>query len=119
VFPAQLSTYQVTEAGDLGNDRTGESGLRKRITRRVVSAASSFFHLQGYGVGIELKGLVSVDMLRRLSARIRAQVLQEPEVQSVTVSLAQVTESPTVVACSISAVTGEGVVQAVVPVRLP
>lgn len=117
-FPPALGTYQVTAAGDLGTDRTGEAGLRKRIVRRVTSAASSFFHLSGYGVGIEIKGLISFDMLRRLSTRIRAQVLREPEVQTVTCSLRQ-TSDPSVVACTIEAQTSAGLVQSVVPIRLP
>lgn len=119
VVPPRLGTYQVTDTGDLGTDKTGEAGLRKRIVRRVLSAAASFFHLPGYGVGVELKRTITVDMLRRLSSRIRAQVLQEPEVQAVTVSLSQVPGSPQVVSCAISATTSAGQVQVVVPIELP
>ncbi len=119
VFPAQLGTYQVTETGDLGTDKSGEGGLRKRIVRRVLAAAGSYFHLAGYGVGVQLDALVSVDSLRRLSARIRAQVLQEPEVQSVKCSLSQVEGAPSVIRCTIEAQTDRGLVQAVVPIQLP
>lgn len=119
VVPPKLGTYQVTDTGDLGTDKSGEASLRKRIVRRALSAAGSFFHLQGYGVGIELKRTITADMLRRLSARIRAQVLQEPEVQTVTVFLAQVPGASDVVSCRIDAVTSAGRVQAVVPLELP
>lgn len=119
VFPPRLGTYQVTDAGDVGIDKSGEAGLRKRITRRVLSAASSYFHLPGYGVGIDLKRGITVDMLRRLSARIRAQVLQEPEVSEVKCSLLQDPADPSVVRCTIDASTGAGGLQVVVPIRLP
>jgi hypothetical protein len=119
VFPAQLGTYQVTAAGDLGTDKTGEAGLRKRIVRRVFAASGSFFHLLGYGAGVQVKGLLTVDMLRRLSARIRPQVLQEPEVQTCTCRLSQTPQDPSVVSCVIDAVTSAGAVQTVVPIRLP
>lgn len=119
VFPPQLGTYQVTDAGDVGTDKSGEASLRKRITRRVLSTASSFFHLQGYGVGVQLKQTITVDMLRRLASRIQAQVLREPEVQEVKAVLAQDPAAPSVIRCTISARTGAGNVQAVVPIRLP
>lgn len=119
VVPPLLGTYQVTDTGDLGTDKSGEASLRKRIVRRVLSATGSFFHLLGYGVGLELKRTITVDMLRRLRERIRAQVLQEPEVQSCTVELTQVPGAPQVVACRVNAQTGAGSVQAVVPIQLP
>lgn len=119
VFPPQLGTYQVTSAGDFATDRSGEAGLRKRIVRRVLAAAGSYFHLQGYGVGIEFKGLLTVDQLRRLSARIRAQVLQEPEAQKCASSLVQSPADPSVVSCTIEVTTNAGLVQAVVPIQLP
>lgn len=121
VLSGALGTYQVTAAGDLGTDKSGEASLRKRIVRRVLSAAGSYFHLLGYGVGVQIKGLISVDQLRRLSARIRAQVLQEPELsgQSVTCSLTQSPADPSVVSCVINAQTSAGLVQTVVPIRLP
>lgn len=121
VFPPQLGTYQVTDAGDVGVDKSGEASLRKRITRRVLAAANSYFHLQGYGSGVtqKLKRTISVDMLRRLSASIRAQVLREPEVQEVRCSLSQDPAAPSVIRCAIDAMTGAGSVQAVVPIQLP
>ena len=119
VFPPQLGTYQITDAGDLGVDRSGESSLRKRIIRRVLSAAGSFFHLQGYGAGVAIKGLITNDMLRRLATRIKAQVLQEPEVVACVVLLAQSPAAPEVVSCTIKAQTQRGEVQAVVSVPLP
>lgn len=119
VFPPQLGTYQVTDAGDLGTDKTGEAGLRKRIMRRVMSAAGSFFHLVGYGVGIQEKKLITVDFLRRLAARIKAQVLQEPEVQEVQCTVGQTRGARDVLTCKISAQTARGSVESVVPIRLP
>lgn len=119
MFPPRLGTYQITSAGDLGTDKTGEAGLRKRIVRRVLAASGSFFHLLGYGVGIDFKGKLSVDLLRRLSARINAQVQQEPEVQKCRSSLTQSPEAPSVVSCAIEATTNAGLVQAVVPIQLP
>lgn len=107
-FPPKLGTYQVTDTGDFGLDKSGVSGLRKRILRRVSSALGEFFHLPGYGVAVGIKKLLTLDAMQRLQARVTAQVLREPEVTEAQVSVIRVTGFPGVVSISVRAKTGDG-----------
>jgi hypothetical protein len=107
-FPPRLGTYQVTETGDLGLDKSSASGLRKRILRRITTATGEFFHLPDYGVAPGLKKLVTLDSLQRLQARITAQVLREPEVAQVQVSVVRVPGFPEVVSVNVRAKTQDG-----------
>lgn len=118
-LPPQLGTYQITDTGDLGLDKSGESSLRKRIFRRVTTAAGAFFHLPGYGVDLKLKGLLTADAAQRLQARVKAQVLQEPEVAECTVQIQQPSGLP-MLSVSIGAVTAGGEsIGLTVPISLP
>jgi hypothetical protein len=87
-LPPLLGTYQLTDTGDFGLDKSLEASLRKRVLRRVTTAAGGFFHLPDYGAGQKIKGLLTVDAVDRLRARIRAQILQEPDVLEAVVVLA-------------------------------
>ncbi len=107
-FPPKLGTYQVTDTGDLGLDKSGVSGLRKRILRRVSTALGEFFHMPGYGVALGIKKLLTLDQMQRLQARVTAQVLKEPEVASVQVSVIRVPGFPEVVSINVRAKTGDG-----------
>lgn len=118
--PPELGAYQVDDKGDFGLDLDSESSLRKRIFRRVSTAAGGFFHLPGYGAAAKLKGNLTVDALERIASRVKAQVLQEPEVVDVRVTVKQVQGEPNMVSVSIRAVTGDGdPVGVVVPISLP
>lgn len=118
-LPPRLGTYQLTDEGDLGLDKSLEASLRKRIFRRVSTAVGAFFHLPNYGTPIKLKGLMTVDAVERIQARVRAQVLQEPEVTDAHVSVSQ-PGGLSILSVSIRAETAGGqTVGTVVPIELP
>ena len=83
-----LGTFSITEIGDIRND-TGREYLRKRIYRRLSTTPGGFFHLPNYGLRPEDKELVTLTTLRRLQNNIEAQVLEEPDVLSVSATLAR------------------------------
>lgn len=99
---APLGTFQIDGTGDLANDE-GRVNLRKRIFRRATSLQGSFFHLAGYGFAQGLKTLIRPDDLRRLQSRARAQVLQEPDVQSASVTARAISQNPAIVRLDIKA----------------
>jgi hypothetical protein len=73
--------------GDYVNDG-GIPFLRKLIFRRLCALPGGFFYLDPtYGLGIRVKEPLRTTDLRRLSADIQLQVLQEPEFVSVDVKL--------------------------------
>lgn len=120
LLPPQVGTYQLTDTGDLGLDRSQEASLRKRILRRVTVATGSFFHLPGYGAGQKLKGLLTVDAVERLRSRIRAQVLQEPDVLDASVTVRLAAGSTTALIAEIVAVPNGGdPVSLTVPIQIP
>lgn len=81
-----LGTFQRADTGDLANDAE-RTNLRKRVFRRLTTAASGFFHLPGYGVAPKLKSLAIADELRRTQSNALAQIKQEPDVLSATVEV--------------------------------
>lgn len=119
-LPPLLGTYQLTDTGDFGLDKSREASLRKRLLRRVTTAASGFFHLPGYGAMPKLKGLLTVDAVERLQTRIRAQCLQEPDVLDVKVTLELAAGTTQTLACTVRAVPNGGdPVGLVVPIQIP
>jgi len=119
-LPPLVATYQLTDTGDLGLDKSQEASLRKRILRRVTVAAGGFFHLPNYGAGQKLKGLLTVDAVERLRSRIRAQVLQEPDVVAVKVDVRLATDSTNMVIADIVAQPNGGdPVGLSVPIQIP
>ncbi len=120
LLPPQVATYQLTDTGDLGLDKSEEASLRKRILRRVTVAAGGFFHLPNYGAGQKLKGKLTVDAVDRLRSRIRAQVLQEPDVVDVKVTVRLATGSTSALVADIVAVPNGGdPVSLTVPIQIP
>lgn len=118
IDPPPLGTYQIDDRGDYALER-GRPYLRKRIFRRASSAIHSFFHLPGYGFAEPLKSGITPDVLRRLQARAQSQVLMEPDVVSVSVTVTQDAQAPGVAILRISAIDREGnVVSQNVPVNL-
>lgn len=115
---AVLGTYQVTSSGDYAAER-GRPYLRKRILRRATTALGEFVHLPDYGFAEGIKGLITPDKLRRMQARAKAQILSEPDVASVQVTVSQDANAPNVVYLRLRAVdtTGEAV-DMVVPIRV-
>jgi hypothetical protein len=120
VVPPVLGTYQLNDRGDFGLDKSETASLRKRIERRVATAAGGFFHLPGYGAAPALKGVFSADVAERIRARVRAQVLQEPDVSEVTVSVSAVIGAPGMARVAVRAVPLFGdPVDVVAPISLP
>lgn len=68
---------------------SGADLLRKLIVRRLIAAPGDFFHLPDYGVGLAVKQPLPASGVSRLKKRIEQQVLQEPDAQSVAVSISQ------------------------------
>lgn len=79
-------TLVVTSAGEY-RSVTGTALLKKLIVRRLQSNPGDFFHLPAYGAGLREKVPMAQSDLRRLAKRIEEQVLLEPEVEAVAVSL--------------------------------
>lgn len=119
-LPPLLGTYQLIDTGDFGLDKSQQASLRKRITRRVTTAAGGFFHLPSYGAAPKMKGLLTTDAAERLQARIRAQVLQEPDVVDVLVKVTQVPGFTGMLSVAITAQPlGGDPVGLVVPIQVP
>lgn len=107
VDPPPLGQYQINDRGDFALDSRLQ-GLRKRILRRISTARGGFFHLPGYGVAPEQKGVVRPSELQRLAADTKAQVEREPEVIRAIVSVQQLVRAPNVVLLSVLARTTLG-----------
>jgi hypothetical protein len=105
-----LGSLSVDETGDWAND-AGTPSLRKRILRRISSAAGTWFHMPDYGLAQPLKRLVSPGRLLRLQARAQAQILREPDVASARVSVSAV--APGVVRVTVRAKSTAGAVEVV------
>lgn len=79
-------TPRYDETGDLANE-SGRDYLKKRILRRVSSMRGSFFHLPNYGAGKRLKTIITPAWLSGYQADVKAQVLLEPDVRAVVVTV--------------------------------
>lgn len=96
-----LNRSSPTENGSLsgtlivkGGDYAEESGaglLRKLIIRRLVARPGDFYHLPTYGVGLRVKQPVPAGDLMKLQTAIKQQIMFEPDVASVKVTLTQST----------------------------
>ena len=77
----------VDHDGDIDVD-AGVALRRKLVVRRILTTPGAFYHLPGYGVGIQSKALVNAGDLLRLQSRIRDQLARETSlrVDSVQVS---------------------------------
>lgn len=73
-----VGTLSIDSRGDYANE-DGVEYFRKRILRRATTAAGGFVLLPGYGFAPEVKTLLRTSDLRPLTARIRSQVLLEPD----------------------------------------
>ena len=79
-------TYRYDETGDLENE-SGIDYLRKRIIRRATTIQGTILHLPDYGAGKRLKTTITAGSIAQFRAELRAQVLEEPDVRAVTVSV--------------------------------
>lgn len=83
-----LGTYHVDETGDYASD-SGLPNLKKRIYRRLMTRKGAFAHMPDYGVGVadEGKRLNTATVQQRIIAEAERQILQEPDVDRVRVSI--------------------------------
>lgn len=79
-------TYRYDETGDLANE-SGVTYLRKRVIRRATTLLGSIVHLPEYGAGQRLKTNITQATTTRLRSELRAQILEEPDVRAVAVSV--------------------------------
>lgn len=86
--PASPSGTLVVQGGDYATE-TGAELLRKLVLRRLTARPGDFYHLRAYGVGLRAKQPIPAGDLATLQTAIKQQILQEPDVQSVRVSLTQ------------------------------
>lgn len=85
--------FALDSKGDI-DVHEGDDALKKRIVRRLLTSPGGFFHLPGYGVGLETKKLYDQTAAADLRAKVEEQVRQEQEVAKVAVA---VTTGPGVV----------------------
>jgi len=85
-----MGNYTMAQNGDLAND-SGTTGLVKRCIRRIITPTNGFKALKGYGVGLlgKVKKLASVSNIRKLYSDTKTQLLQEPGVSSLDLTLDQ------------------------------
>lgn len=89
-------TLDVTSEGDY-KSVTGAPLIKKLIMRRLMATPGDFFHLPDYGAGLSEKVPMAATDLRRLSKLIEDQVLLEPDVSAVKVSLSMIAATQTLV----------------------
>ena len=73
----------VDRSGDWAPDSGDLTGTRKRCLRRVLTAKSSFVHLQGYGLDYDIKQPATSNKLAGLRTDAQGQLAQEPDVAGV------------------------------------
>ena len=79
-------TLQLNAAGDYKLE-SGKQLVRKLILRRLISTPGDFFHMPGYGLGIQLKEPIPPSQLGALKTQIEQQARQEPEVEAARASV--------------------------------
>jgi len=93
-----LGTIPVDDSGDYAFD-DGLTNLKKRIYRRLMTGAGRFGHLPAYGVGVpsRVKRLNSAAVRQMVVAEAEKQISEEPDVQSVRVSIVNDPSAPSIV----------------------
>lgn len=86
--PNLLGTIIPDDRGDYAFDE-GNTNLKKRVLRRILSSKNRFAHLPGYGVGLaaEVKKLATAAKRSAIAAEAEKQIALEPDVQSVSVKI--------------------------------
>lgn len=102
-----LGTLQRDDSGDLAIEN-GVPYLRKRVIRRITTAAGEFFHLPGYGVGVTaaVKTLAKPTQLARIQRAAQVQIMQESDVTAARVTVSSPTPGVYVFAVKIRTVAG-------------
>jgi hypothetical protein len=109
---AVSGTPRYDETGDLANE-SGADYLKKRILRRAALLRGSVFHLPNYGAGKRLKTVITPAWLSNYQAEMKAQVLLEPDVSAVVVTVTRLASNIVRVAIRPTTVQGEIVPQIV------
>lgn len=104
---AYIGSLGYDSAGDLVND-FGIESLRKRIFRRINTAAGGFFHLPNYGTDLSIKQAITPGQLLSVQRRIQEQVLREPDVVRASVSVSRPLSDPAIVSVIVTAQTASG-----------
>lgn len=116
--PQDRGTFQRNSQGDLAID-SGRANLKKRILRRAMTVAGSFFHLPGYGFAPGLKSNITAQLMRRLQADAQGQVIREPDVRSCTAIVSRVPSDPGLVILTLKVIDTNGdAFPVTVPVRI-
>lgn len=82
-------TLIIGSSGDYETSMGAAELVKKLVTRRLYAVPGDFWHLPDFGIGLNVKQTVPPSQLVKLKARIREQVLLEPEVAGCSVQLVQ------------------------------
>lgn len=80
--------FIITDGGDY-QLHEGADFIRKLIFRRLMTSRGGFFHLPDYGLGLAVKQPIPSGNLVKLQTEIKNQILLEPEIAKVAVTLKQ------------------------------
>jgi hypothetical protein len=108
--PAVLGVFTVDDTGDYAFD-SGLVAFKKRIYRRLITNPGGFLHLgASYGVGVPSYGkkLATSAVVQSLAGQAEGQIGQEPESQSVKVTIVQDPDEPGLVRFNIFVKTNGG-----------
>lgn len=104
ISDTNVSGTLVIQGGDYALVE-GTELVRKLIVRRMTTTPGEFFHIPEYGVGLKVKQALPGGGLVNLKARIERQLLLEPDIASVAVSL---TQNQNTLTCEVRAITKTG-----------
>lgn len=93
--PLILGSIPVDDNGDYAFDE-GITSIKKRIYRRLVTGKGKFSHLPDYGVGFpdQVKRLGTQAKRVELAVEAEKQILQEPDVEAVSVVIVNDAQRP-------------------------
>lgn len=103
-----LSGTLIIKAGDYALV-DGAALLRKLITRRLTTVPGDFFHIPNYGVGLQVKQPIVGGNIVRFRAQVERELLLEPDVAQVAVSVVQSNNTLTIQVRAVLAKTGQQV----------
>lgn len=80
-------TWEISSSGDYSKE-SGTPYLRKLIVRRLTTGQGEFFHLDDYGLGLNVKGPLTTSDMIRLKGIVERQLGREPDFAAVRATLA-------------------------------
>lgn len=81
-YDTDLGVYRLSPDKDVAT-HTGVDVIKKKIIRRLVTAIGAFFHLPGYGVGLQVKKTFDSNRISEMRLAVDRQIRSEPEVADV------------------------------------